>query len=70
MQIIFWMPAIFTILLVTVLWHVYRENREYLRRNMETHQELQSVEYRFDQINADQQNEATKREETEEKERR
>jgi PAS domain S-box-containing protein len=67
MQIIFWMPTVLTILLVTVLWHVYRENREYRRRNMETRQEPQSVQYRLDQINPGQQNEATKRKETEEK---
>jgi PAS domain S-box-containing protein len=67
MQIIFWMPAVLTILLVTLLWHVYRENREYRRRNMETHQEPQSVQYRLGQINPGQQNEATKRKETEEK---
>jgi hypothetical protein len=48
MQILFWIPAVLTILLVAVLWHVYRENR-------------------LGQINVDQQNEATKRKETEEK---
>ena len=48
MQILFWIPAVLTILLVAVLWHVYRENR-------------------LGQINVGQQNEATKRKETEEK---
>jgi len=67
MQIIFWTPVIFTIILVTVLWHVYRENREYRRCNMETHGEPQSVQYRLGQINPIQQNEAMKRKETEEK---
>jgi PAS domain S-box-containing protein len=48
MQILFWIPVVLTILLVAVLWHVYRENR-------------------LGQINVGQQNEATKRKETEEK---
>ena len=67
MQILFWMTAALTILLVVFLRHVYRQNRDYRRRNMETHQELQSVKYRLGQINVNQQNEAAKRIETEEK---
>ena len=67
MQILFWIPAVLTLLLVAVFWHVYWENQEYRRRNMETHRDLQSVKYRLGQINAEQQNEAAKRIETEEK---
>ncbi len=67
MQILFWMPAVLTILLVAAFWYVYRENEEYRRRNMETRRVLRSVKYRLGQIDLDQQNEATKRKETEEK---
>jgi PAS domain S-box-containing protein len=67
MQILFWMPAVLTILLVLLFRHGYRQNLEYRRRNMKTHQELQSVKYRLDNINEDQQNEAAKRKETEAK---
>ena len=67
MQILFWMPAVLTILLVVVFWLVYRENQEYRRRILETHRKLQSVKYRLGHINAEQQSEAAKRKETEEK---
>jgi len=67
MQILFWMPAVLIILLTFIFWHVYQQNREYRRRNMKTHQELQTAKDRLDKINVDQQSEATKRKETEEK---
>ncbi len=67
MQILFWMPAVIIILLVAAFRHVYRENEEYRRRNTQTRQELISVKDRLDQIDLDQDNEALKREETEEK---
>ena len=67
MQIIFWMPAVLTVLLVAVFWQVYRENQEYRCRNLETHRKLQSVKYRLGQINASQQDEAAKRKKTEDK---
>ena len=65
MQILFWIPVVLTLLLVAVFWHVYWENQEYRRHNMVTHRELQSAKYRLGQINAEQQNEAAKRKETE-----
>ena len=67
MQILFWMPTVLTILLILLFRHGYRQNLEYRRRNMKTHQELQSVKYRLDNINEDQQNEAMRRKETEAK---
>jgi PAS domain S-box-containing protein len=67
MQILFWIPALLTLLLVAVFWHVYWESQEYRRRNLETNRKLQSVKYRLGQINAEQRNEAAKRKETEEK---
>ncbi|MBT8365992.1 MAG: PAS domain-containing protein [Deltaproteobacteria bacterium] len=67
MQFFFWVPTVISILLMAVLWHVYRENRGYRRRHAEAHQALQSMKYRLDQINAHQQNEATKPKDTEEK---
>jgi len=67
MQIIFWMPAVLTVLLVAGFWQVYRENQEYRCRNLETHRKLQSVKYRLGQINARQQDEAAKRKKTEDK---
>jgi PAS domain S-box-containing protein len=67
MQILFWMPAVLIILLTFIFWHVYQQNREYRRHNMKTHQELQTAKDRLDKINVDQQSEATKRKETEEK---
>jgi len=67
MQILFWMPAVLTILLILLFRHGYRQNLEYRRRNLKTHQELQSVKYRLEKINVDQQNEATKRKKTEAK---
>jgi len=65
MQILFWIPAVLTLLLVAVFWHVYWENQEYRRRNMVTYRKLQSAKYRLGQINAEQQNQAAKRKETE-----
>jgi len=67
MQILFWVPAVLTILSVTALWYIYRENRKYLRRKTETLDELQSIKNRLYQINAEQKDEATKRKETAEK---
>ena len=67
MHIIFWIPTVLTILLVAVLWDVYRENREFRHRNKKTHRELQSVKYRLNQINAMEQTESTRRIKTEEK---
>jgi PAS domain S-box-containing protein len=67
MQILFWMPALLTFLLVAVFCLVYRENQEYRRRGLEAHRKLQSAKYRLGQIHAEQQNEAAKRKETEEK---
>ena len=65
MQILFWIPAVLTLLLVAVFWHVYWENQEYRRRNMVTYRKLQSAKYRLGQINAEQQNQTAKRKETE-----
>ena len=67
MQILFWVPAVLTVLSVTALWYIYRENRKYLRRKTETLDELQSIKDRIGQINAGQQDEATNRKETAEK---
>ena len=67
MQILFWIPAVLIILLVVAFRHVYRENEEDQRHNKEMRQELLSVKYRLDQIHLDQQKEAMKCKETEEK---
>jgi PAS domain S-box-containing protein len=67
MQITFWIPAILTVLLMIACWYLYWQNQEYRRCYKKTHQELQSVKYRLNKIHVEQQNEATTREETEEK---
>lgn len=67
MQFFFWIPTVISSLLVAVLWHVYRKNRGYSRRNTEAHQALQSTKNQSNQINVDRQNEATKSKNTEEK---
>ena len=67
MQFLFWISTVLAILLVAVLWHVYRESRKCRRCEANTHKTLQSMKYRLGQLSAHQQNEATKREETEEK---
>ena len=40
MHILFWVPAVLTILSVTALGYIYRENREYRQRKTETQHEL------------------------------
>ena len=59
MQFIFWVPTFLSLLLITVLWHVYRKNRDYRRGNAGGHE--------VQQFNSHQPNEETKRQETEEK---
>ena len=67
MHIIFWMPTVLTVLLVAVLWDVYRENRYYRLCTKKAHRELHSVKHRLSKINAVQQSESVKRRKTEEK---
>jgi len=67
MLFLFWVPTVLTILLTFGFWYVYRENWKYRRCNMETQQTLQPMVHRLGQLSAHQQNEAAKREETEEK---
>jgi PAS domain S-box-containing protein len=67
MQILFWMPAVLVILLGFIIWYVCQQNQEYRRISIKAHRELQSARDRLEKINTDQQNEALKRKETEEK---
>ena len=59
MQFLFWVPTFLSLLLMTVLWHVYRKNRDYRRGTAGAHE--------VQQFNSSRQNEETKPQETEEK---
>jgi PAS domain S-box-containing protein len=67
MTFLFWVPTILTIILTIGFWHIYRENRKYLQCNMEAQQTLLPMAQRLGQFSSHQQNEAAKREETEDK---
>ena len=67
MLFILWLPTILTILLTIGFWQVYEENRKYRRRNMEMQQTLRSMKQRLGKLSVHQQDEAARREETEEK---
>ena len=67
MLFLFWVPTLLTIILNIGFWYIYRENRKYRLCNLETPQTLQPMANRLGQFSAHQQNEAAKREETEEK---
>ena len=67
MLFLFWVPTVLTILMTIGFWYVYRENWKYRRCNMESQQTLQPMVHRLGQLSPHQQNEAAKREETEDK---
>ena len=67
MQFLFWVPTVVSILLTAVLWHFYRENREYRQGNNKTHEALQSMNGWLGQKNAPQHNAAANVNKTEEK---
>ncbi|MGD8208747.1 MAG: PAS domain-containing protein [Desulfobacterales bacterium] len=67
MLFLFWVPTLLTIILNIGFWYIYRENRKYRLCNIETPRTLQPLANRLGQFSAHQQNEAAKREETEEK---
>ena len=67
MQFLFWLPTVVSILLMAVLWHFYRENREYRQGNNKTNETLQSMNGWVGQQNAPQENAAANGNKTEEK---
>jgi len=67
MLFLFWVPMLLTIILTIGFWYIYRENRKYRWCHMETQETLQPIAHRLGQLSTHQQNEAAKREETEEK---
>ena len=62
-----WLPTILTIMLTIGFWQVYEENRKFRRRNMEMQQTLRSMKQRLGKLSVHQEDEAARREETEEK---
>ncbi|MEX1326495.1 MAG: PAS domain-containing protein [Desulfobacterales bacterium] len=67
MLFLFWVPTLLTIILTIGFGYIYRENLKYRRCHMETQETLQPMGHRLGQLSTHQQNEAAKREETEEK---
>jgi PAS domain S-box-containing protein len=67
MLFLFWVPTLLTIILTIGFGYIYRENLKYRRCHMETQETLQPMGHRLGQFSTHQQNEAAKREETEEK---
>jgi PAS domain S-box-containing protein len=67
MLFLFWVPTLLTIILTIGFGYIYRENLKYRRCHMETQETLQPIGHRLGQLSTHQQNEAAKREETEEK---